>query len=264
MNSAPESAEIQAALVQIEVGTARLVKTASGLEEVDLLGPSLLPGWTRAHVLAHVARNASALVNLLTSAATGTETPMYPSIEVRNAAIEAGAQGSGHQLVGEIVESAALFSDAARALPTRLWDSEVTWMSGVRRPVSSALTGRLREVELHHVDLDAGYTAAHWDPAFVAGQLGEAAATLATRWADRPEVVLVSTDREIPPAAVGVVSADPGPPEPEQPEWRLPGTEPSVTVSGPSAALLAWVCGRSTGDGLAATDGKLPDLPSWP
>jgi maleylpyruvate isomerase len=46
--------------------------------------------------------------------------------------------------------------------------------------------------------------------------------------------------------------------------WRLAGDGPAVTVSGASAALLAWVCGRSDGDGLAATDGVLPELPRWP
>ena len=32
--------------------------------------PSALPGWTRAHVLTHLARNADAMVNLLTWART--------------------------------------------------------------------------------------------------------------------------------------------------------------------------------------------------
>ena len=33
--------------------------------------PSALPGWSRAHVLTHVARNADAMINLLTWARTG-------------------------------------------------------------------------------------------------------------------------------------------------------------------------------------------------
>ena len=58
----------------------RAFGTALGrLVPEDFAGPSLLPGWTRAHVLAHVAGNADALVNLLTWARTGEETPMYAS-----------------------------------------------------------------------------------------------------------------------------------------------------------------------------------------
>ena len=43
--------------------------------------PSSLPDWTRAHVLTHVARNADAMVNLVTWARTGVPTPAYPSRE---------------------------------------------------------------------------------------------------------------------------------------------------------------------------------------
>jgi hypothetical protein len=65
-------------------------------------GPSLLPGWSRRTVIAHVARNADALCNLLTWARTGVETPMYASAEAREAAIAATAQlplgGTGRRL----------------------------------------------------------------------------------------------------------------------------------------------------------------------
>ena len=57
----------------------------------DLREPSRLPGWTRGHVVTHVARNAEGLCRLLRWARTGIETPMYPSIQARDAAIEAGA-----------------------------------------------------------------------------------------------------------------------------------------------------------------------------
>lgn len=261
-------------LVRIEEGTARLLHSASALDESDLLAPSLLPGWTRAHVLSHVARNAWALVNVLTSALTGEERPMYASPEAREAGIAEGAQGGTHQLVGEVMESAALFSDAARALHDEQWAAEVLFMGERRGPAGMALTGRLREVEFHHVDLDAGYTAAHWDPAFVAAQLDQAAAALAGR-PGVPELVLVSTDRDVPPAAAPAVLAGRahapselalarGPVDAPPHEWHVDGYGPEITVSGASAALLAWMCGRSDGDGLAATDGVLPVLPAWP
>src|SRR6476661_3940042 len=61
------------------------------LTDDDLTSPSALPGWSRAYVVAHLARNADALINLLDWARTGVETPMYPSREVRNADIAATA-----------------------------------------------------------------------------------------------------------------------------------------------------------------------------
>ncbi|MEU4755514.1 maleylpyruvate isomerase N-terminal domain-containing protein, partial [Micromonospora tulbaghiae] len=59
----------------------RLLRTVSGLTAADVAAPSLLPGWTRAHVLTHLARNADGFVNLLTSARTGEEIPMYASAQ---------------------------------------------------------------------------------------------------------------------------------------------------------------------------------------
>src|SRR5487761_801865 len=40
---------------QVDVATQRLLDDARTLSEADLRAASLLPGWTRAHVLAHVA-----------------------------------------------------------------------------------------------------------------------------------------------------------------------------------------------------------------
>ena len=49
-----------------------------------------LPGWTRRHLVAHVAANAEALGNLVHWAATGIPTPMYSSPEARAAGIDRG------------------------------------------------------------------------------------------------------------------------------------------------------------------------------
>ena len=50
--------------------------------------PTALPGWTRKHLVAHLAGNAEALLRLLHWAGTGERTPMYTSPEQRNADIE--------------------------------------------------------------------------------------------------------------------------------------------------------------------------------
>jgi len=47
-------------------GTARLLAVVDELGDEDLRGPSTLPGWSRAHVIGHLARNAEALVRLAT------------------------------------------------------------------------------------------------------------------------------------------------------------------------------------------------------
>src|SRR3982751_334442 len=78
-------------LPEIDPATARLLATARGLDGAAVAAPSILPGWTRGHVLSHVARNADSCVNLLTWARTGVETPQYASAAHRAADVAAGA-----------------------------------------------------------------------------------------------------------------------------------------------------------------------------
>src|SRR5260370_27441423 len=77
---------------QVDDATQRMLKTASTLSDEEVRQPSLLPGWTRGHVLAHLAGNADALRNLLIWARTGVKTPAYASQQARDEAIEAGAR----------------------------------------------------------------------------------------------------------------------------------------------------------------------------
>jgi uncharacterized protein (TIGR03083 family) len=78
-------------LGQIDDATQRLLGTARVIADPDLRQPSLLPGWTRAHVLAHLARGADAMRALLIGARAAEDRPAYASAEARAADIERGA-----------------------------------------------------------------------------------------------------------------------------------------------------------------------------
>src|SRR4051812_18297353 len=99
-----------------------LARLAS-ITDPELTEPSGLPGWTRAHVVAHVARNADAIGNLLTWARTGVETPMYPSTEARNADIEATSKLDPPALRADVRQASARLVAAAEALPDGAWDA---------------------------------------------------------------------------------------------------------------------------------------------
>jgi maleylpyruvate isomerase len=71
---AAAAAELSARLA---AATQRLQDTVAGLTDQQAREPSLLPGWSRGHVLTHLARNADSLRNLLIWARTGVETPQY-------------------------------------------------------------------------------------------------------------------------------------------------------------------------------------------
>ena len=58
---------------------ARLVRTAQALADDDLHEASALPGWTRAHVLTHVAQGADSRTRLLRAAQAGRSGQQYPA-----------------------------------------------------------------------------------------------------------------------------------------------------------------------------------------
>jgi len=125
----------------------------------DELGkPSLLPSWSRRTIVAHVARNADALVNLLSWARTGDETPMYPSPRARDAAIAETSRKSPEALVADCHSAARRLADTVRALPAHAWAAEVRTAQGRTVPAAEVPWMRCREVWVHAVDLDAGVT----------------------------------------------------------------------------------------------------------
>ena len=118
-------------------------------------GPSLLPGWSRRHVAAHVGYNARAVARLVTWAATGVAHPMYPSPEARGEEIEVGATLNPTAL-RSLCEHAAIDLDVRwRDLPADRW-GHGGHGAGPQRPRRRDDVDAHREVWLHAVDLDVG------------------------------------------------------------------------------------------------------------
>ncbi len=268
--------EISQALAGIQAATERLLATVARLSDRQAGEPSLLPGWTRGHVLTHIARNADGLAHLLRWASTGTEIPMYESQEARDADIEAGAARGAAILAADVRDSAAAFAKEATAVPEHGWTVLVRALRGDPFPAYGVLARRLSEVEIHHVDLAAGYRPGDWPQDFVADALPEVAATFAGR-DDAPacQVVADGTSHileigpaghtgtgEAPNTAAGQLAAtgrtsDTGPGRAQH-----AGTMP--LVSGPAHDLLAWLLGRGSGDGLTVHQaGAVPVMPPW-
>jgi maleylpyruvate isomerase len=158
---------------QIDDATQRLLGTARVIAEPDLRAPALLPGWTRAHVLAHVARSADAMRNLLIGARSGQDRPAYVSQQAREADIEHGATLAAKELMADLASSAMAFRTITRQLPDDAWQYQVRILDSARFPAAQLLTRRLVEVELHHCDLGTGYGPADWPAAFATMELAE-------------------------------------------------------------------------------------------
>jgi maleylpyruvate isomerase len=229
-------------MTEVDRATARLLRTAAHLDDTAVTAPSKLPGWTRGHVLTHVARNADAYTNLLTWARTGVETPGYATPTARAEGIEAGAGRPAAEQLADIRAAHERFTAAASAMPGEAW-AFVLASTGL--PAAAVVWARLREVEVHHVDLAAGYTPHDWTEAFAQRLLREIITKVSA--ADPPPTALV-----LRPAGI---------------EHALTIGEPTATaptVSGPTHSVAAWLAGRDDGAGLQVSpDGPLPTPPKW-
>ncbi|MGD0246135.1 MAG: maleylpyruvate isomerase N-terminal domain-containing protein [Streptosporangiaceae bacterium] len=154
---------------QIDQATQRLLDRARVITEPDLRAPSLLPGWTRARVLAHVALGADAMRNLLIGVRTGQDRSGHATAE----ALERSAALRPEQLMTDLADSAMALRTVARQLPGDRWQAQVRVPGLALFPAAELLTRRLVEVELHHCDLGAGYGPADWTAAFAVMELGE-------------------------------------------------------------------------------------------
>ena len=213
--------------------TRRLVATARGLD--DARGPTLCAGWSRGHVLSHIARNADGLAALVRSAVDGTGEPMYASTEARDADVEAGAGRPVEELADDVEASAAALADQLPRLRPEHAELRLE-----RTPGAFLVKGknipfmRLREVVYHHVDLEAGFTFEDVDADLQRAFLDEEVRRL--RALDPPPDLTLRTA--------------------EGEEWTVGlGT---ASVSGSRAALLGWLA-RGLTDGVSGE--PLPHLP---
>jgi maleylpyruvate isomerase len=223
----------------VRASTARFVESmaALGLTDAAMREPSLLPGWSRGHVLTHIARNADGIRRVVDAARHGEPAQMYPGGTAgRDVEIAAGAGRDLAALLADVRETAERLDRAWSDLPGPAWDVEAVTRTGTS-PVRRLVQARWREVEIHWVDLLVGYGPADWPAAFVAPLLP----SLADPQRLEPRL----------PAgvAVRVEATDSGQ------VWTAGSGDP-VPVRAPGWALACWLVGRP-----AAVAGVLADPP---
>lgn len=247
----PRSPEFDPAALLDELAdaTGHLVADAKALDDDAVRAPSALPGWTRGHVLTHLARNADALVNLLEWAATGERRPMYPDPGRKTADIEAGALRPAAEIAADLAEASQRFIDRAAQMTEPQWQAQVERRVGGPYPAARVPWWRYEEVLIHHVDLDTGFSPAHWPAEFTGPALEMTVERFTSDAYDAPapSFRLYAEDT----ARTLGVRCDPAEKDP-------------LLVRGPEPALLAWLIGRASGDGLVVEPfDALPALPAW-
>lgn len=224
-------------LDELAEASRRLVRTVDGMAAPAFAEPSLLPDWTRGHVVAHLALNAEGLAGALRGLTEGRSVPMYASQEARDGDIATLGTAEPEAIRSRLLGGVTDFADAVAAVPAEAWGVEIDRTPGQRAFKARAVPGmRHREVEIHHADLGLGYTCADW-PASFAVRLIE---SMAKRFPDEP-LTLHATDVDR--------------------SWRL--GEGGPTVSGAAADIAWWLTGRGDGSALTADDGTVPRMEAW-
>lgn len=228
-------------------GTAYFLSKLREIDDDELDRPSLLPGWTRRHVTAHVAYNALALLNLVEWARTGVEKSMYESPEARDEQIEQGIALSPTEL-RELNDTAATALDAGwEAMTDAAWRAEVRARKGQLVAASATVWMRTREVWLHAVDLDNGGSFAD-----IPGEcIDHVTANVVQAWRTRqavesiPNFVLVADDRSDTRSVGSPDAAD------------------TVVIRGSAAALAQWATGRGRAGVVTESGAPAPAPPAW-
>lgn len=235
-------------LVAVRRAATALHEIVDAMDDTAIHGPSRLDGWTRGHVVSHLARNADGLVNLLSWARTGIEHPMYASTVDRDADIEEGAQRLARVQQEDLRAAHQRFLAAADGLSDDDWSATVLDRRGWAVVATLVPWARLTEIVVHMVDLNAGVD---FDQAvaLVGPQAEPFLDYVVTRYANRTDV---------PPVRLAVDT-----PEGAQWVWTMgpDDSEGSPHVSGEVGAVSAWLTGRS--DGSAGLTGDVPRLPAW-
>jgi maleylpyruvate isomerase len=224
--------------------------------------PSLLPGWTRGHVLNHLVLNAEAMMRTLSGTVRGEKIPMYDSEDARAADIEAGAGRSAAELAADVIDSAHRLDQTWSRLDDDDWQHDAVTREGAV-PAIRLIGMRWREVEIHRVDLGDGYGPGDWPASFVAPLLPSLLdpRRIGPRLPSGLTVEVVNTDSgqrwligEDAPAAAGTARS-------ARAAAVRSAAPPPVRVVGPSWALVSWLVGRPAP--VRAELGELPALRAW-
>lgn len=232
--------DLAAVLEKLHESEQRLLRTVDSLEPDQWAEPSVLPGWSRAHVAAHLALNAEGLAGAVGGLVREHDVPVYASTERRDADIEELAHADRAELRDRLFAGGQGLRDTLESLDTAQWRGMISRVpGGPDWPLSAVPDLRRREVEIHHADLAAGYRPADWPADFCFDLLNAVTRDHADS-ADSPAFTIRTTDTRR--------------------TWSVGAPEP--VVEGTAADLGWWLVGRGHGDGLACAAG-LPRLGPW-
>jgi maleylpyruvate isomerase len=220
------------ALNEVRTTADQLLALVADLDDATARGDSNLPGWSRGHVITHIANFSEAMTRQVDEALAGRLIEVYEGGRpARDAAIEAGADRPAPELTSHL--------DKAVTTLLTSWDkvSPTDWPLPIlhrNSNLSAGLQATWRELTIHTSDLNLGVTPATWSESFCLHLLD----FLRPRTPEGIHLILESEDTT----------------------WEN-GTGEEIRLSGALTDLTAWYAGRPTAGPIT---GPAPDLLPWP
>jgi maleylpyruvate isomerase len=221
-------------------GTAHFRRHATDLSEAELNAPSLLDGWSRRQLIAHLGYNAVGLCRLLDGAAAGVAKSMYESAEAREDEIAEAVDLDVATLYRLFDTEAQRLETAWSELPAEAWSVTVRTPQGKPVPASETLWMRSREVWIHAVDLGTGATF-EAIPAIVQETLLN---EVIAGWREAGMAVAVDAQSTATTVSIDGTTSD----------------VDDISVRGTMPALLSWMIGRGNA-GVSPADAA--PAPPW-
>jgi maleylpyruvate isomerase len=176
-----------------------LLQDVHRLTDEDVRRPSLLPDWSIAHVLAHLARNADSHTRMLRAAAGGEIADQYVGgVAGRAADIEQWAGRSAGDIAADLGRAVDELERCWATAANGAWQGHGRLTTGQVTPTDDLPFRRWREVVVHHHDLGLDYSWADWPAGYVRVELRRSTMQWASRkpmgFADLPPAALAVTD----------------------------------------------------------------------
>ncbi|MEU4194664.1 maleylpyruvate isomerase family mycothiol-dependent enzyme [Kribbella sp. NPDC026611] len=221
------------AVTDVHSAADRLLTLVADVDDAAARADSGLPGWSRGHVITHIANFSEAMTRQVEEALQGRLVEVYDGGRpARDAAIEAGADRSAADLKSHLTQAVtALLTSWDKVSPTD-WPLPILHRNS---NLSAGLQATWRELTIHTTDLDLGVTAASWSEDFCTHLLD----FLRPRTPDNTHLILQS------PTVT----------------WEN-GTGEEIRLVGALTDLTAWYAGRQAPGPI--TGDPVPDLLPWP
>ncbi len=240
----PES--IDRLVKEVAASHRRVETTASALAHSGEPQPTKLLGWTTAHLLCHLERNAASHIRMLEAALRDEVIEQYERGDAgRTAEIESGSRRPLDELFVALVDTDRRLEATWARLDAHAWSRPTAARAGLR-PAFTCLWARWREVEIHSVDL--GSPSQSWPDVFALAGLDVAVQGLELR------PLAARLPKEVTAALV----------DHDGNRWTSDGESiPTHAGVGTSQHLLAWIVGRGGEDEIDWSP-EAPPISPWP